>query len=101
MGRAKVIHFGGLRSEGSDSPRSRMKTMHRLFPDSRAVFPLYLDCANEAGQRLGMDTVSRRKASLDRVIMTASDPKSYPRLYRRAKVRAWYATKGRREKRVL
>jgi hypothetical protein len=71
MGLAKVIHFGGLRSEGSDSPRSRMKTMHRQFPESRAVFSLYLDCANEAGQRLGMDTVSRRKAILDGIPQTA------------------------------
>ncbi len=58
MGRAKVLHFGGLRHKGNESVEARMKVMFELFPSSETAFPLYLDCANEAATILGMKPIS-------------------------------------------
>lgn len=69
MGRAKVIHFAGLRCSGNDSVESRIKVMFDAFPKCAPVFPYYLECVNEAASIMGMETVS----NLDRLLssMTA------------------------------
>ena len=53
MGRAKVIHFGGIRAEGSQSAAARMRVLAKRFPECQAVFPLYLRLANAAAGTLG------------------------------------------------
>lgn len=57
MGRAKVIHFAGIRAEGSASASGRMHALAKRFPESKAVFPLYLTYANKAAKRLKRKTV--------------------------------------------
>ena len=54
MGRAKVLHLGGLRPRGDPSVKERMQSLVDRFPSSVAAFDLYLQFANRAAQRLGL-----------------------------------------------
>jgi hypothetical protein len=56
MGRAKVLHLGGLRPKGDISVRERIETLVERFPETVSAFPLYLRFANRAAARLGMET---------------------------------------------
>lgn len=57
MGRAKVLHLGGLRCDGNESVRSRMAILEERFPECRTIFPYYIKLANQAAQRMGRETL--------------------------------------------
>ena len=65
MGRAKVVHFAGLRAVGSESVVARMQTLAADFPESSIIFPYYLECANEAARILGLAVVEDEPGLLD------------------------------------
>jgi hypothetical protein len=56
MGRAKVLHLGGLRPKGDITVKGRIETLVERFPETVSAFPLYLRLANRAAARLGMET---------------------------------------------
>lgn len=64
MGRAKVIHFGGIRCKANGSVAERMAYLAEHFHECLPVFDYYLDCANEAAGILGLKTVDEPEAFL-------------------------------------
>ena len=56
MGRAKVLHFGGLRLEGHTSVAKRMLALARIFPESRVIFKYYSKLAFRAAKAMGWKT---------------------------------------------
>jgi hypothetical protein len=71
MGRAKVIHVGGLRARGHHSLGERMEGMVDLYPESAELLPLYLKLANRAATDLGMETIARPNAYLRAKLLDA------------------------------
>jgi methyltransferase family protein len=58
MGRAKVLHLGGLRPTQNQTLSQRISTLVAHFPETACAFPLYVRLANRAAARLGMETLS-------------------------------------------
>lgn len=75
MGRAKVLHFGGIRCEGNDSVLSRAEVLWKKFPDSATFFEYYIDLANKAANVLGWSQQEEAIDILSRVI----DPNRLPK----------------------
>jgi hypothetical protein len=55
MGRAKVVHLGGLGVERSESLDTRIKAFVERFPHAVEFLPFYSQLANRAARKLGME----------------------------------------------
>lgn len=79
MGRAKVIHLGGLHQKGrTGAPatlRDRLDTVIERYPESCQFFSLYATLAKRAAQRLGMEVEATPSAYLDQRLMQAEFPR--------------------------
>ena len=57
MGRAKVLHLGALRPKRNPTVEERIETLLERFPETVAAQPFYVQLANRAAARLGMETL--------------------------------------------
>jgi hypothetical protein len=57
MGRAKVLHLGALRPNHNPTVKERIETLLERFPETVAAQPFYVQLANRAAARLGMETL--------------------------------------------
>lgn len=58
MGRAKVLHLGGLRPKRDPTVKERIETLVERFPETVSAQPFYVQLANRAAARLGMETLA-------------------------------------------
>jgi hypothetical protein len=58
VGRAKIVHLGGLRARGNDSVGARIDAVAAKYPHCSQFLPHYVALANRAAGKLGMPTLS-------------------------------------------
>lgn len=57
VGRAKIVHLGGLRTRGNDSVGARIDAVIAKYPHCSQFLPHYVALANRAAGKLGMRTL--------------------------------------------
>jgi hypothetical protein len=57
VGRAKIVHLGGLRGSANDSVGARIEALVTKFPHCLVFLPHYVTLANRAAGKLGMETL--------------------------------------------
>jgi hypothetical protein len=57
VGRAKIVHLGGLGASGNDSVGARIDAVVAKFPHCSLFLPHYVVLANRAAAKLGMETL--------------------------------------------
>jgi len=66
VGRAKIVHLGGLRASGNDSVGARIEAVVAKFPHCSLFLPHYVTLANRAAGKLGMQTLPHPVGHLSR-----------------------------------
>ena len=56
VGRAKIVHLGGLRARGNDSVEGRIEAVVAKYPHCLMFLPHYAALVNRAAEKLGMQT---------------------------------------------